>query len=49
MKGNTVESKFKYLLGEQWKEQFDGVTPCDSQTESHFVRSNGIFTAVIID
>jgi len=35
------------IIGEAMKQQFEGITPSDSQTESCFVRSNGLFTAVI--
>lgn len=57
---SIVESKFKYLqgnlisliysfnIGEASKSLFEGITPSDSQTESCFVRSNGVFTAVSI-
>ncbi len=35
-------------IGEPMKEKFEGITLVDASTESSYVRSNGIFTAVTL-
>jgi hypothetical protein len=56
-KVNVVESKFKFLmgkwfetsylfLGEPFKDKFEGLILSDAATESNFIKSNGVFTAV---
>ena len=57
MKAGGVESKFKFMLGkcpsftsplgEPFKERFEGITLSDAASESNFIRSNGVFTAVL--
>lgn len=34
------------IIGEPSKEKFEGIILSDAATESNFIRSNGIFTAV---
>ena len=34
-------------IGEPFKEKFEGITINDAASEGNFIRSNGIFTAVI--
>ena len=36
-----------FVIGEPFKDKFEGITINDAATESNFIRSNGIFTAVI--
>lgn len=35
------------VIGEPFKEKFEGITINDAASEGNFIRSNGIFTAVI--
>ena len=38
--------KFKYLNGDTYKEKFDGIELSSASSESAFVRSNGLYTAI---
>ena len=35
-----------FVIGEPFKERFEGIMLNDAATESNFIRSNGVFTAV---
>lgn len=37
---------FNLIIGEPMKDKFEGITLVDAATESSYVKSNGIFTAV---
>lgn len=39
-------TKHNIRIGEALKDKFEGIMPSDAASDSHFVRSNGVFTAV---
>lgn len=41
-----MDSKFRYMTGETIKGQFEGLEISECATESSFIKSNGIFTAI---
>ena len=38
---------YNIFIGEPYKERFEGIILSDAASEGNFIRSNGVFTAVI--